>query len=86
MNVDAMAVDLGLAIPEKADVIMNGMDENGSLEHSVEELQRELFVVSDGQIPLGDLLSRVMQASYAELSEMAETCVFVLSARSAGAS
>lgn len=35
----------------------------------------ELPHVYDGQIPLGDLLSRVMQAIYAELSEMAETYV-----------
>ena len=40
---------------------------------SQEELERELPVVYDGQIPLGDLLSRVVQAIYAELSELAET-------------
>ena len=40
---------------------------------SVEELERELPVVNDGQVPLGDLLSRVVQAIYAELSELAET-------------
>jgi hypothetical protein len=39
----------------------------------VEELERELPEVYDGQIPLGDLLSRVVQAIYAELTEMAET-------------
>lgn len=37
--------------------------------------ERELPHVFDGQIPLGDLLSRVMQGIFAELSEMAETYV-----------
>lgn len=44
-------------------------------ETSLEELERELPVVYDGQVPLGDLLSRVTQAIYAELLEMAETYV-----------
>lgn len=39
----------------------------------MEELESELPVVLDGQVPLGDLLSRVAQAIYAELSELAET-------------
>ena len=38
-----------------------------------EELERELPVVDDGQVSLGDLLSRVVQAVYAELSELADT-------------
>jgi mediator of RNA polymerase II transcription subunit 14 len=46
---------------------------NGLHEHSLEDLERELPVVFDGQVPLGDLLSRVMQSVYAELSELAET-------------
>ena len=37
-----------------------------------EELERELPVVMDGQVPLGDLLSRLVQTMYAELTEMAE--------------
>ncbi|EEB90529.1 hypothetical protein MPER_11251 [Moniliophthora perniciosa FA553] len=37
------------------------------------ELERELPMVLDGQVPLGELLSRVMQTVFAELSEMAET-------------
>ena len=41
--------------------------------HSLEELERELPSVVDGQVPLGDLLSRIAQAVYAELTEMAET-------------
>lgn len=39
----------------------------------VEELERELPVVDDGQIDLSDVLSRVVQAIYAELTELAET-------------
>ncbi|KAG7090906.1 hypothetical protein E1B28_009983 [Marasmius oreades] len=52
---------------------VNGMDVNGASEPIMEELERELPIVLDGQVPLGDLLSRVMQSIYAELSEMAET-------------
>jgi mediator of RNA polymerase II transcription subunit 14 len=40
---------------------------------SQEDLEQELPVVNDGQVPLGDLLSRVVQSIYAELSELAET-------------
>ncbi|KAJ2931244.1 hypothetical protein H1R20_g5852, partial [Candolleomyces eurysporus] len=40
---------------------------------SIEELERELPHVEDGQIDLSDVLSRVVQAIYAELTEMAET-------------
>jgi mediator of RNA polymerase II transcription subunit 14 len=43
----------------------------------VEELERELPLVTDGQIELSDVLSRVVQAIYAELTEMAETYVRV---------
>lgn len=39
----------------------------------VEELERELPTVHDGQVPLSELLSRVVQGIYAELTEMAET-------------
>lgn len=45
---------------------------------SIEELERELPVVHDGQIPLGDLTSRLVQAIYAELSELGETYVRAL--------
>jgi mediator of RNA polymerase II transcription subunit 14 len=45
---------------------------NGVHEHP-EDLERELPVVFNGQVPLGDLLSRVVQSIYAELSELAET-------------
>lgn len=48
---------------------------NGFHEPTIEELERELPVVHDGQVPLGDLLSRVVQSIYAELSELAETWV-----------
>ncbi|TFY60186.1 hypothetical protein EVJ58_g5313 [Rhodofomes roseus] len=46
---------------------------NGFHEPSIEELEQELPVVYDGQVPLGELVSRVVQAIYAELSELAET-------------
>lgn len=42
-------------------------------ENDIEILQQELPVVYDGQVPLSELLSRVMQSIYAELSELAET-------------
>jgi mediator of RNA polymerase II transcription subunit 14 len=42
-------------------------------ENDIEILQQELPVVYDGQVPLSELLSRVMQSIYAELSEQAET-------------
>lgn len=45
----------------------------GISEPTLEELERELPVVYDGQIPLGDLLSRVVQSVYAELLELVET-------------
>ena len=47
-------------------------------EPSLEELERELPVVHDGQVPLRELLQRIMQVIYAELTEMAETCVMSL--------
>lgn len=50
----------------------NGLNGNDH-EPLLEELERELPFVDDGQIPLGDLLSRVVQATYAELSELSET-------------
>lgn len=46
---------------------------NGVHEHSVEDLEQELPIISDGQVSLGDLLSRIVQSIYAELSELAET-------------
>ena len=40
---------------------------------TIERLEQELFIVPDGQIPLGDLVSRVVQSIYAELVEHADT-------------
>ncbi|PCH43924.1 MED14-domain-containing protein [Wolfiporia cocos MD-104 SS10] len=51
----------------------NGTHENGVHELSPEELERHLPAVYDGQVPLGELVSRTVQAIYAELSELAET-------------
>ncbi len=42
-------------------------------EPSLEQLESELPLVLDDQIPLGELVSRLVQAIYAELVEMAET-------------
>jgi mediator of RNA polymerase II transcription subunit 14 len=41
----------------------------------IEELEAELPMVYDGQAPLGELLQRVSQSIYTELTELAETCV-----------
>ncbi|KAJ7072524.1 mediator complex subunit MED14-domain-containing protein [Mycena amicta] len=46
---------------------------NGIDSPTLQELEQDLPVVYDGQIPLGDLLTRVVQSIYAELSELAET-------------
>lgn len=68
--------------------LMNGDVVNGTTSHTplpdghipgspheppLEELERELPTVHDGQIPLGELVSRMAQAVYAELTELAET-------------
>ena len=42
-------------------------------EPTIERLEQELPMVFDGQIPLGDLVSRVVQSIYAELVEHADT-------------
>ncbi|KAL0956179.1 hypothetical protein HGRIS_002339 [Hohenbuehelia grisea] len=52
----------------------NSTHENGIHDASLEEPEPQLpFVHTDEQIYIGDLISRVMQTIYAELSEMAET-------------
>ena len=53
------------------DFLIRGLED----EPSSEELESELPVVDEGQVPLGELLSRVVQSIYAELTEMAETYV-----------
>jgi len=40
---------------------------------SMDSLAQELPCVDDGQLPLAELLSRVVQAVYAEMNEFAET-------------
>ena len=42
-------------------------------EPTLERLEQELPMVYDGQIPLGDLVCRVVQSIYAELVEHADT-------------
>jgi mediator of RNA polymerase II transcription subunit 14 len=46
---------------------------NGFGDPPIELLEAELPVVDDGQAQLSDLVSRVVQACYAEMTEMAET-------------
>ena len=52
---------------------LHGPHYDSVLEPSPEELEKELPMVYDGQIRLGELLSRVVQQIYAELSELTET-------------
>lgn len=47
---------------------------NGDSDFTLEQLERELPFVANDQVFFGELLSRVMQTIYAELSELAETC------------
>lgn len=54
------------------EILIHGLDG----EPSIEELEHELPVVGDGQFEMRELLSRVVQSLYAELTEMAETYVF----------
>lgn len=49
--------------------IQNGTPHSPSLDL----LERELPHVGDNMIPLGELVGRVTQAVYAELTELAET-------------
>lgn len=51
------------------DSIPHGLADSPTLE----QLEHELPVVHDGQVPLGELVSRMAQAIYAELIELAET-------------
>ncbi|KAL5506965.1 RGR1 [Sanghuangporus vaninii] len=51
------------------EIVPHGVDG----EPSLEELEHELPPVHDGQIPLRELLQRMTQSIYAELTEMAET-------------
>ncbi|KAJ6602180.1 mediator complex subunit MED14-domain-containing protein [Mycena sp. CBHHK59/15] len=53
--------------------LVNGVHTNGFDQPTLEDLEQDLPVVYDGQVALGDLLSRVVQSIYAELSELAET-------------
>ena len=54
------------------DVLIHGLDG----EPSIEELERELPGVGDGQLEMREVLSRMVQSIYAELTEMADTYVF----------
>ncbi len=54
--------------PSKVDETPNGLHEP-----SLEEMEGELPDVADGQVSLGELVSRMAQSIYAELIELAET-------------
>ncbi|KAJ3733741.1 MED14-domain-containing protein [Lentinula guzmanii] len=69
---NGMVVDKASAKLDQNQTV-NGVHLNGDVEPGIEQLERELPEVFDGQIPLGDILSRVMQAIYTELTEMSET-------------
>ena len=62
--------------------LTNGHDisTNGFDDPSLEALEAELPVVDDDQVPLGEVASRIVQACYAELSEMADTYVLASAA------
>jgi len=51
----------------------NGFSDIDMMDVPLEELEKEMPLVTEEQVPLGGLLSRVVQAIYAELSELAET-------------
>ena len=55
--------------------ILDGVPNGLPHSPSQEELERELPLVQDGQVPLSELVSRMAQAMYAELTELAETYV-----------
>ncbi|KAJ7668443.1 mediator complex subunit MED14-domain-containing protein [Mycena polygramma] len=59
--------------PSAENGLVNGAYTNGFGQASLEELEQDLPIVYDGQVMLGDILSRVVQSIYAELSELAET-------------
>ncbi|KAK7057435.1 mediator of RNA polymerase II transcription subunit 14 [Favolaschia claudopus] len=63
-----METEILSAMDNSIAVYTNGFDEN-----NVADLEQELPFVYDGQVPLGDVLSRIVQSIYAELSELAET-------------
>jgi mediator of RNA polymerase II transcription subunit 14 len=69
VNLDITAASNKTDVPS----LVNGTHTNGFHEPSREELEQELPMVYDGQVPLGEVLSRVVQSIYAELSELAET-------------
>lgn len=53
--------------------LQNGKAALHEPELSLEQLESELPLVMNDQLPLGELVSRLVQAIYAELVEMAET-------------
>lgn len=72
---------LAVTLPHPAHALESSTNPNGFAgtetdDVPLELLERELPVVYDDQIYLKELLQRVVQTIYAELSEMAETYAF----------
>lgn len=53
--------------------VTEGIPHGSSNSPTLEQLEHELPMVHDGQVFLGELVSRMAQAIYAELTELAET-------------
>jgi len=67
-----MAIDVTHHSPPPTSAL-NGFSDIDMSDVPLEELEKEMTLVTDQQVSLGVLLSRVVQAIYAELSELAET-------------
>ncbi|KAL1745364.1 mediator complex subunit MED14-domain-containing protein [Schizophyllum fasciatum] len=66
----------GVAVPQKINGHGNGNGyhhDSPTAEPAVEDLERMLPDVNEGQVPLGMIVSRVAQQIYADLQEVAET-------------
>ena len=76
-NLTATTSQQSISQSTPPDYMIGGMlpHPNGIFESEppIELLEHELPTVRDGQYPLADVVSRVVQACYAELTEMAET-------------
>lgn len=57
----------------QAHPLVDSIVPNGTHELTMEELEKELPMVTEDMVPLGELVSRTAQAIYAEMTELAET-------------
>ena len=73
-NYTQMSVDLDVSPLASSSVQPNDPLIEGHVPNTpIEELEKELPLVLNDQLSLGELVSRVAQSVYAELSELAET-------------